>query len=210
MPFTIVSTSYLVHLIALKIIVGVIRKLGQTVCNSNVSIEIMPIFIIFCLLITTLIESQSVYLALLNIETVWMATACLALVFLSGGCLKWLSSSVWHDGFATTCLLTWYGYWQPQFSEGSPQFSVIPVYFALLSSWMLLGFIGRSQRFDQESQAVFRYFQHYLSRFDPCLLALLVLVSLAFPEHYLSYPLALTFFIVRGAFYRCMEIIERM
>lgn len=170
----------------------------------------MPIFIICCLLLTSLIEIQSPYLVVLNIDAVWMAAACLAALFLGAGCLKLASSSVWQDGFAVAGLWTWYGYWQPQFSEGSPQFSIFPVYFALLSSWMLRGVIERSPHFDWESQQTLRHFQKYLSRFDPCLMAGLVLVSLAFPEHYLSYPLAMTFFIVRSAFYRCLEIIDQL
>jgi len=167
-------------------------------------------FIICCVLLTSLIESQSAYLAVLNIDLVWGAAACLAALLLCGGCLKWLPGSIWQDGFASAGLWTWYGYWRPQFSEGSPQFSLFPVYFALLSSWMLWGVIERSARFDWESQQTLRYFEKYLSRFDPCLMAGLVLISLAFPEHYLSYPLAMTFFIVRSAFYRCLEIIDQL
>lgn len=169
----------------------------------------MPIFIACCLLLTTLIETNDALLPLLNDESVWLSLAGLALVFLGGGCLQWLPGRIWHDGFACCGLWTWYGYWKPLFSEGSPQFSAFPIYLALLGSWMWLGLILRSSRFDQESQAVFRYFQKYLARVDPCLLAGLVLVALAFPEHYLSYPLAMTFFIVRSAYQRCLEIIDQ-
>jgi hypothetical protein len=185
-------------------------KLGQTVVNSPAIATIMPIFIICSLLLTTLIETQSAYLNLLNIEAVWISTACLAALFLCSGCLKLAPGGVWHDGFASAALWTWYGYWQPLFSEGSPQFSLFPVYFALLSSWMLFGVINRSARFDWESQQTLRYFQRYLTRFDPCLMAALVLLTLAFPEHYLSFPLAMTFFIVRSAFFRCLEIIDSL
>jgi hypothetical protein len=190
--------------------VGIIKKLGQTVQNSRTLPTAMPIFIVCCLVLTTLIETQNAYLPLLNIEVAWVAGACAAVLFLGAGVLKLAPGSVWHDGFAVSCLWTWYGYWKPMFSEGSPQFSVFPVYFALLSSWMLFGFINRSPRFDWESQEALRYFQTYLSRFDTRLIAGLLLVCLALPEHYLSFPLVMTFFIVRSAFQRCLEIIERL
>lgn len=170
----------------------------------------MPIFIVCCLVLTTLIQTQNPYLPLLNIEAVWVSAVCLAVLFLASGCLKLAPSSIWHDGFACSGLWAWYGYWKPLFSEGSPQFSVFPVYFALLSTWMLFGFINRSSRFDWESQQDLRHLQKYLSRVDPSLMAALVLVCLAFPEHYLSYPLTMTLFIVRSAFHRCLEIIDRL
>jgi len=170
----------------------------------------MPIFIVCCLILTPLTLTQNAFLPLLNIEAVWGAGACLAVLFLLSGCLKLVPSKIWHDGFASTGLWTWYGYWSPQFSDGSPQFSVFPVYFALLSSWMLLALINKSPQFDWESQESLRYMQKYLARFDSCAVAVLVLICLALPEHYLSYPLAMTFFIVRSAFQRCLEIIDSL
>lgn len=170
----------------------------------------MPIFIACCIALTTLIETYNPYLPFLNTEVAWVSTASLAVLFLCSGCLKLVPGSVWHDGFASSCLWTWYGYWKPMFSEGSPQFDVFPVYFALLSLWMLFGFINKSQRFDWESQEALQHMQKYLHRFDPCLIATLVLVCLALPEHYLSFPLAMTFFIIRSAFQRCLEIIEHL
>lgn len=168
----------------------------------------MPIFIIFCLVLTTLVQTQSLYLPVLNIEPVWMAGGAVAGIFLVGGCLKKLSGSVWHDGFACGGLWAWYGYWEPLFSKGSPMFHVFPIYYALLSAWMLLTFISKSARFDRGSREALRYLQKYLSRFDTCLVAGLVLLSLARPEDYLLYPISMTLFIVRSTFQRCLEIIE--
>lgn len=177
--------------------------------NPRTLVAIMPIFIACCIALTTLIETDNPYLPFLNNEIAWVSTAGFAVLFLSSGCLKLAPSTVWHDGFASSCLWTWYGYWKPMFSEGSPQFDVFPAYFALLSLWMLFGFINKSPRFDWESQETLRYFQKYLSRFSPCLIGALLLASLALPDHYLTFPLVMTFFIVRSAFQRCLEIIDR-
>ncbi len=169
----------------------------------------MPVFIASSLILTTLIETQNPVLPFLNLDAFWISSVAIAAIFLLGGCLKRLNGAIWHDGFACASLWAWYGYWKPLFSEGSPQFSVFPVYFALLAAWMLFGFINRSPRFDWESQETFRYFETYLSRATPCALAALVLICLALPEHYLSFPLAMTFFVIRSAFQRCIEIIDR-
>jgi hypothetical protein len=168
----------------------------------------MPIFIIFCIVLTTLVQTQSVYLPFLNDEPVWMAGGVLALLFLLAGCFKRLDSGVWHDGFACGVLWAWYGYWEPLFSKGSPMFHVFPIYYALLCGWMWFAFINKAARFDAASRDALRYLQTYLARFDACWLAGAVLASLAFPEHYLLYPILMTLFVVRSTFQRCLEIID--
>ncbi len=168
----------------------------------------MPIFIVCCLLLTTLVQTQSGYLPYLNIEPVWQTGAGLAGLFLLAGCLKKLPSSIWHDGFACCLLWAWYGYWEPQFSKGSPMFHMFPIYYAVLCTWMLLAVINKSARLDAESRDALRYLQKYLARFDACWVAAGVLLSLAFPEHYLLYPIVMTLFIVRSTMERCLEIIE--
>lgn len=168
----------------------------------------MPIFIIFCVVLTTLVQTQSLYLPFMHDEAVWTAGACVAGLFLLGGCLKKLPASVWQDGFSCGVLWAWYGYWEPLFSKGSPMFHVFPIYYALLCGWMWLAFINKAPRFDRESRDALRYLQQYLSRFDTCALAAAVLVGLALPDHYLLYPIVMTLFIVRSTFQRCLEIIE--
>lgn len=137
-----------------------------------------------------------------------MAGGVVAGLFLLAGYFKRLPSGIWHDGFACCALWTWYGYWEPQFSEGSPMFYVFPIYFALLCGVMWLTFINRAERFDLASRDSLRYLQTYLARFDTYWLAAAVMVSLAFPEHYLTYPILMTFLVVRATFQRCLEIID--
>ncbi len=168
----------------------------------------MPVFIVLCLLLTTLVQTESLYLPLLNQELVWSTGAIMAVVFMLAGWLKKLPSTVWHDGLACSCLWTWYGYWEPQFSKGSPMFHVFPIYYALLCAWMLMAFINKSARFDAESKQALLYLQKYLTRFDSGMMAMVVLIALALPEHYLLYPISMTMFIVRSTFQRCLEIID--
>ena len=168
----------------------------------------MLIFIIGCLLLTTLVQTESLYLPWLNQEIVWIPGFVVAALFLLAGILKRLPGSIWHDGFACGVLWGWYGYWQPLFSKGSPMFYAFPIYYAVLCSWMWFAFINRATRFDADSREALRYFQTYLARFDSTWLAGAVLVSLAFPDHYLTYPILMTFFVVRATFQRCLEIVN--
>ena len=170
----------------------------------------MPLFIACCVLLTTLVHSENPYLPLLNQDEIWLTSGVAAGLFLLAGWINRLSSADWQDGFACCSLLTWYGYWKPLFSVGSPLLHVFPSYFALLGLWMLLGFINKSSRFDANSQAVVADLQVYLASFSSGLLALTVLIGIALPEHYLTYPLAMTFFIMRAAFQRCFENINRV
>lgn len=87
-------------------------------------------------------------------------------------------------------------------------FHMFPIYYAVLCTWMLLAVINKSAQLDAESRDALRYLQKYLARFDTCLVAAGVLLSLAFPEHYLLYPIVMTLFIVRSTLQRCLEIIE--
>jgi len=160
------------------------------------------------LLLTTLVQTQSGYLPYWNIEPVWQTGAGLAGLFLLAGCLKKLPSSIWHDGFASCLLWAWYGYWEPQFSKGSPMFHMFPIYYAVLCTWMWFAVINKSAHFDLASQDALRYLQKYLARFDTCLIAAVVLSSLAFPEHYLLYPIVMTLFVISSTLQRCLEIIE--
>ncbi len=168
----------------------------------------MPIFIICSLLLGFLVKSRSVYLPLLLNDVVWMASGCLAAVFLLAGCFKKLSTTVWHDGFACGVLWAWYGYWQPLFNNDAPMFYLFPAYYTLLCTWMFLAVVNRSARFDRESRESLIYLQHHLTRFNTRIIGGLVIVSLMLQEHYLLYPIAMTLFIIRYSLQRCLEIVE--
>jgi hypothetical protein len=165
----------------------------------------MHIFILCSLLLTTLVQNHNPYLPLLNNEPVWLSAGGLAALFILLGWLKKLPATIWQDGFACSGLLAWYAYWKPLFSPDSPLFYAFPIYFSLLGIWMLTAFINKGSRFDDESRALMRILEKHLAGFDSCLMAAIALICIALPEHYLSYPLAMTFFILRATFQRCIE-----
>ena len=170
----------------------------------------MPIFIISCLLLSFLVKTESVYLPFLLNDAVWLISGGVAIAFFVAGCLRKLSSSVWHDGFACGLLWAWYGNWQPLFNSEAPMFYLFPLYYAVLSGWMWLALINKCARFDQDSRESIIYFQHHLARFNTCGIGALVLLSLMLPDHYLLYPIVMTIFIVRYSLQRCLEIVESL
>lgn len=165
----------------------------------------MHVFILCSLLLTTLVQNHNPYLPLLNDEPVWLSAVGLAALFILLGWLKKLPAMIWQDGFACSGLLAWYAYWKPLFSPDSPLFYAFPIYFSLLAIWMLTAFINKGSRFDDESRALMRILEKHLAGFDSCLMAAIALICIALPDHYLSYPLAMTFFILRATFQRCIE-----
>ncbi len=165
----------------------------------------MHVFILCSLLLTTLVQNHNPYLPWLNDEPVWLSAGGLAALFILLGWLKKLPAMIWQDGFACSGLLAWYAYWKPLFSPDSPLFYAFPIYFSLLAIWMLTAFINKGSRFDDESRALMRILEKHLAGFDSCLMAAIALICIALPDHYLSYPLAMTFFILRATFQRCIE-----
>lgn len=168
----------------------------------------MPVFIVSCLLLGFLVKTQSLYLPILLNEAVWWSAGVFAVLCFIAGCLGKLSSSTWHDGFASGVIWAWYGGWQPLFDSEAPMFYWFPLYYALLATWVFLALINRASRFDQASREALRYLQDNLARFDTRILAGLLLLSLALTEHYLTYPLTMTLFILRYGLQRSLEICE--
>lgn len=167
----------------------------------------MPFFIILNLAASALSYLHSPYLALLLDDRVVVGASLLAVASGLAGCFGKLSSVSWLDSVACCGLIIWYACWPPEFSVDAPMFTGIPVYFAVLASWLGWALVSRASRFDQETRQTVLHLQR-LIRFDTHWVAALMLISLAFPEHYLSYPLLTTLFIVRASLHLCFESVR--
>jgi len=167
----------------------------------------MPFFIICNLAAAALSYVKSPYLPLLIDDTLVAGMVSISLAWLLAGCFRWVTSAVWLDGVACAGLWILYGYWPPEFSEGAPMFIAIPLYFSALTAWLHWTLVSRAPRFDENTRQTVRQLQG-LIRFDTPWLAGLMLISLAFPEHYLSYPLLTTLFIVRSTLQLCFEAVR--
>lgn len=163
-------------------------------------------FIACSIVLAFLVQSQNPYLALLVTPAgIGMGLALMAISLLAGYRKK-LPTMHWHDVFASSCLLVWYGYWKPQFSDDAPMFFFYPVYYALLTATVTLALINKAQYFDHDSVAQLRYLDK-ITRFDMPMIIGLVLASLLITRHYALFPMAMTFFIVRHTIIVCLETV---
>ncbi|MFA6052547.1 MAG: hypothetical protein WC762_08140 [Methylobacter sp.] len=117
-------------------------------------------------------------------------------------------AKIWYDIFASSMLLVWFAYWKPIFNEDSPIFFLYPLYFAFITAFVSLFFIGQRHTIDYETLRQMRYFSDK-SRLQPWILMLCVIASLGLQEHFLLYPITMTLFILRFALSSCLEANNR-
>jgi len=165
-------------------------------------------FILCSILLAVLVQNPNQFLQLLATPVALGIGLTVIAGSLLAGYLKKAPSMIWHDGFATGCLLVWYAYWEPQFSNDAPMFFFFPLYFALLTSLVTLTLINKSEYFDHESIAQLRYLEKH-THFNISVLVAFVLISLLITRHYTLYPIAMTLFIVRHTMIACLEIIDK-
>lgn len=166
-------------------------------------------FIIACVSLAILVSNQQQeYLALLATPAGLGTGIVLMIGSLLAASVKKIRAISWHDGFATSSLLVWYAYWQPQFDADAPMFFWYPVYFALLTSILTMSLINKAEYFDVESVQYLRQLEK-LSRFSLGWLIGLVLAGILITRHYALYAMAMTFFIVRHTMIVCLEKIDR-
>lgn len=168
----------------------------------------MPGFIVFSLLLSFLVQSESPYLALLTSPIALILGLIATATGLIGALLKKLPSTVWHDLFAAGTLATWFAYWHQIFNDDAPMFYFFPLYFALLTSVIALLFINRIEHFDYESIVQLRFLEKN-ARLDTPAIVAFVLASVVITRHYMLYPIAMTLFVVRYMLTRCLESVGK-
>ncbi len=165
-------------------------------------------FIIFSLVLAILVQNHNQFLQLVTTPVGLGIGLTIMAVSLVLGYLKKVSTVTWHDLFAGSCLLVWYSYWQPLFNDDAPMFFLLPLYYALLTSIVMLSLINKSQNFDQESIEHLRYLEKY-TRLPIAVFVAFVLLGLLVVDHYALYPIAMTLFIVRHTMLACLETIDK-
>jgi len=109
---------------------------------------------------------------------------------------KKLSFKWRYDLFAVGSIFVCLSYWPPFFRQGSPVFISFLFYFAFISALFSILFIKKSEDIEPE---VKEYLQWLSSsgRFNPLVIMLAVMVSLAFPQHFLLFPITMTLLVIR-------------
>lgn len=164
-------------------------------------------FVLCSLLLAVLVQKQNEFLPLLATPGALGIGLTIMAASLLAGYLKKIPTVTWHDGFASSCLLVWYAYWQPQFNDDAPMFFFFPLYFALFTSIVTLALVNKSQYFDPESVEHLRYLEKS-TRIHTGVMVAFVLISLLITRHYALYPITMTLFVIRHTMIACLEIID--
>jgi len=164
----------------------------------------MPLFIVFsltlCFLVQTVSSLQSVLVSPFFIYT----GLILAITSIIGITFKKMQATLWYDIFSGSTLIVWFAYWKPLFTVDSPLFFFYPLYFALITAFFSLFIIGQQDKIDKESFNIMKSFSKK-SITQPWIVMLCVLASLELQQHFLLYPIMMTFLIMRFALSSCLE-----
>ena len=118
----------------------------------------MPLFIVFSLALSFMVQNAGSLQSLL--VTPLLIDICLGIAIISilGSMFKKRWRLIWYDIFSSSTLLIWFAYWKPLFKDDSPIFFFYPLYFALVTAFVSLFFIGQRHKIDEES---FRFMRSY-------------------------------------------------
>ncbi|MGR8941179.1 MAG: hypothetical protein ACU83V_14190 [Gammaproteobacteria bacterium] len=127
-----------------------------------------------------------------------------ALTAIGGSLSKKGNFKLWYDLFASSTLLVWFAYWKTQFNDDSPMFFFFPVYFAAMSAFISLAFIGPCERLDNESLRYMRLLAKQ-NGLQAWVIMLGSLGSLLLLNHYQVFPVIMTLLLLRFALDCCVE-----
>ncbi|MDD1613536.1 MAG: hypothetical protein LUP98_02655 [Methylococcaceae bacterium] len=164
----------------------------------------MPLFIVLSLALCFMVQTASSLQSALVTPLLIYISLAVAIISIFGSLFKKLSAIIWYDIFSSSTLLVWFAYWKPLFKDNSPIFFFYPVYFALMTAFVTLFFIGQRHKIDDES---FRLMQILSKKsiIQPWVVMLCVLGSLELQQHFLLYPVMMTLLIIRFALASCLE-----
>jgi hypothetical protein len=158
----------------------------------------MLVFILLSLTLSYLVQTSNSLTTLLATPSFLYLGIGGALLAVAGMLCRKGHFKAWYDLFASSVLLAWFAYWKTQFLDTSPMFFFFPVYFAAMSAFISLAFIGRSDRFDRESLHYMRQLAEQKS-LQPWMIMLGSLGSLLLLDHYLVFPVLMTLLLLRFA-----------
>lgn len=109
-----------------------------------------------------------------------------------------------YDLFAVGALLLWFYYWPDFFRQGSPIFDFYPLYFALITALFSLVFVRKPEHIDKDALLWLQWLSDS-GRFNPVIVMLLVIVSLAVPQQFMLFPIAMSLLVMRFALACCLN-----
>ena len=164
----------------------------------------MPLFIALSLVLCFMVQTASSLQSLLVTPLLIYISLAVAIISIIGSLFKKKSAIIWYDIFAGSTLIIWFAYWKPLFKDDSPLFFFYPLYFALMTAFVSLFFIGQRDKIDDESFRLMGLLSKK-SIYQPWVVMLCVLGSLELQQHFMLYPTMMTLLIFRFALASCLE-----
>ena len=164
----------------------------------------MPLFIALSLALCFMIQTASLLQSVLVTPLMLYISLAVAIISILGSLFKKMPAIIWYDIFSSSSLLVWFAYWKPLFKDDSPVFFYYPLYFALMTAFVSLFFIGQRHKIDDESiRLMLSLSKKNISQ--PWVVMLCVLGSLELQQHFMLYPTLMTLLIMRFALASCLE-----
>ncbi|MEE9338905.1 MAG: hypothetical protein V3U87_12575 [Methylococcaceae bacterium] len=117
---------------------------------------------------------------------------------------KRISFNLQYDLFAVGSILVWLSYWPPFFREESPVFYVFLLYFAFITAFFSLLFKTQKNKMSSDEIKNLQMLSSFVIS-NPLFVMVAVLISLAFPGHFLLFPLSITLLIIRFSLAYCLD-----
>jgi hypothetical protein len=164
----------------------------------------MPIFIVLCLALALIVQINSPIQTLLVSDSVFYAGLAIGILTIIGSFLNKISEEISYDIFSSSILFAWFAYWKPLFVIDSPIFFFFPVYFALMTAFVSLFFVGQRHKIDKDSLQRMQTFVE--SGVIPSwLIMLCVMVTLYFENRFIQFPVMMTLLMFRYALSSCLK-----
>ncbi len=160
----------------------------------------MYIFLLINLFLGFYLKSNGSVISLFQSDYFLYAGVCLLTVSQS----KRISFNLQYDLFAVGSILVWLSYWPPFFREESPVFYVFLLYFAFITAFFSLLFKTQKNKMSSDEIKNLQMLSSFVIS-NPLFVMVAVLISLAFPGHFLLFPLSITLLIIRFSLAYCLD-----
>lgn len=160
----------------------------------------MFIFILVNLFLGLLLKNDSSYGFLLLSDYFLYAGAILLIVnFIATGIkTRKISFTLRYDLFAVGSIFICFSTWPPFFREGSPLFYVLPLYFSFIAAFFTLLCTNSKNGIDRDETNQLHMLPNFVIS-SPLIIMIFVIVSLALPQHFMLFPIAINLLIARFA-----------
>ena len=158
----------------------------------------MPLFILINLLLCLFAQNANKFKELILEPSLMYLCLGLAIISFCAILVKKWHTSIWYDLFASSIVIVWFSYWQPDFNSDAPMYFLYPLYFAMLTAVITLQLQRTQQKLDPVSLSVM---QSLASRavIQPWAIMIVIFISLELKQNFLFFPTVMTLFVIRFA-----------